>query len=174
MIKKYQKAGYKKNISAYVNKYNFISKSIPDDIIPKKGECIDFITTRKVNTMIFIYKIQALGKIKEIYLSTYRIGRRAAEQIKLLNVPVKLLLSDNYKTLVRGDDYVGQLGLDYKLQNVHAKVTLIKQGINWFVITGSGNFSENARQEQYTIRNDKKIYNFYKSWMEESWVQDDR
>ena len=44
----------------------------------------------------------------------------------------------------------------------HSKILLARtQDDQYIVITGSGNFAENARNEQYTLCNDKQIYDFY-------------
>lgn len=43
----------------------------------------------------------------------------------------------------------------------HSKILLAKTNKDHLCITGSGNFSENAYNEQYTICNDERIYTFY-------------
>ena len=143
---------------------------IKEKIIPLKDEIIDLLTLKQINTTIFITKILDSGGIDELYLSTYCMSRKAAEYIKYINVPTKIVISDNYVTTYHGDDFIGQLELDCKRTYVHAKVTLIKQKNNYYIITGSGNFNTNARIEQYTIRNNKGLYNFYKQWMDSLWL----
>ena len=156
--------------SININKLKIMTHYVKDKILPGKKETIDILTLKRVDTTIFITKILNDGKIDELLLSTYSIGRKAAEYIKYINVPTKMIISDNYRTLSKGDDFMGQLGIDYKKANVHAKVTLIKQKNNYYIITGSGNFNTNARIEQYTIRNNKGLYNFYKQWMDSLWL----
>ena len=153
-----------------INKTKLMLHYINDKILPTKKETIDLLTLRRVNITIFITKVLENGNIDELYLSTYAMGRKAAEYIKYLNVPTKIVISDNYVTTCHGDDFIGQLELDCKRTFVHAKVTLIKQKNNYYIITGSGNFNTNARIEQYTIRNNKELYNFYREWMDSLWL----
>lgn len=169
-IKQYKAPILKTNVSMSINKTNLMIHFIKEKILPVKNEIIDLLTLRKVNITIFIAKVLYKGKIDELYFSTYCISRKAAEYIKHINVPTKIVISDNYVTTCHGDDFLGQLKLDNKRTYVHAKVTLIKQKSNYYIITGSGNFNQNARIEQYTIRNDKKLYNFYREWMESLWT----
>lgn len=51
----------------------------------------------------------------------------------------------------------------------HSKIILLKPAGNedYFVIEGSGNFSENAYIEQYSVDNSKVIYNFHRHWLEQ-------
>ncbi|MFA7327953.1 MAG: phospholipase D family protein [Candidatus Ratteibacteria bacterium] len=49
----------------------------------------------------------------------------------------------------------------------HAKVILIRTEKDAIVIEGSANFTANPRLEQYTLTNDKGLYEFHKGWMEE-------
>jgi hypothetical protein len=50
----------------------------------------------------------------------------------------------------------------------HAKIILAKpvNSNNFFVVEGSGNFSENAYIEQYSFDNSEQIYNFHKNWID--------
>lgn len=45
----------------------------------------------------------------------------------------------------------------------HSKVAIIQCADNYFVCEGSGNFSNNARHEQYILINDQKFHEFRKS-----------
>ena len=42
----------------------------------------------------------------------------------------------------------------------HAKVCLLKTHDDYFIIEGSGNWSENAHYEQYILANSKSIFDF--------------
>jgi len=168
-IKPYKTPILSTKISMDATKRKLMLHYIKKRILPTKEETIDLLTLRQVNTTMFITKVLDNGKIDEIYLSTYCMGRKTAEYIKYINVPTKIVISENYVTTCHGDDFIGQLELDCKRAQVHAKVTLIKQKSNYYIITGSGNFNTNARIEQYTIRNNKELYTFYKEWMESLW-----
>lgn len=49
---------------------------------------------------------------------------------------------------------------------VHAKVALIKTEENHYVVEGSGNWSENAKYEQYLLGNNKGLFDFRKELFE--------
>jgi len=51
-------------------------------------------------------------------------------------------------------------------KNSHAKITLINAGNEYYVISGSGNYSNNPKIEQYTVLKDKELYDFHKGWIE--------
>ena len=50
----------------------------------------------------------------------------------------------------------------------HSKVQLIKSNGNYFVVEGSGNFSENAANEQYIFLNNEYVYKFRKGCFDTS------
>ena len=56
----------------------------------------------------------------------------------------------------------------YKRQWNHSKVQLIKSDGNYFVVEGSGNFSENAANEQYIFVNNEEVYRFRKGCFDAS------
>lgn len=50
----------------------------------------------------------------------------------------------------------------------HSKIILLRpqDAEDYFIIEGSGNFSENAYIEQYSLDNSRQIYEFHKHWIE--------
>ena len=44
----------------------------------------------------------------------------------------------------------------------HSKITLMQCGENYFVVEGSGNWSENSRNEQYIFLNSQSVFDFRK------------
>jgi hypothetical protein len=48
----------------------------------------------------------------------------------------------------------------------HTKIALIKCKENYYVIEGSGNYSDNSEIEQYRFENNKQSYDFHKDWIE--------
>jgi hypothetical protein len=53
----------------------------------------------------------------------------------------------------------------------HAKIALIETESNHYVLTGSGNFSDNAITEIYELKNDKELFDFHVGWLSD--VQDE-
>ena len=48
----------------------------------------------------------------------------------------------------------------------HAKVSLMHHEDQYIVIETSANFTDNPRVENFTITNDKKLWEFHRNWME--------
>ena len=49
----------------------------------------------------------------------------------------------------------------------HAKIILIGDEKEKYIIEGSANFTANPRMEQYVLTRDDKLFDFHKEWMEE-------
>ena len=47
----------------------------------------------------------------------------------------------------------------------HAKVVLLTDDTNYYVVEGSANFTANPRIEQFVLTNHKELFNFHKEWM---------
>jgi hypothetical protein len=45
----------------------------------------------------------------------------------------------------------------------HSKITLIQPSDQYYILTGSGNWGDNSQFEQYTLRNNIELFNFYKT-----------
>lgn len=57
--------------------------------------------------------------------------------------------------------------VNFKVVNSHAKVFAMTNGKDFITVTGSGNWSENPRYENYIISNDRTRYEFHADWMRE-------
>lgn len=141
--------------------------------VPGPGEVIYVWTTNQFNTMAFIvWIIKQSGPIKSLTITTYSIGAVCintlmkwydsgkiqeiyfyiasyAKRIAVKNVDL-LTAQANARERIR-------VGFGFN----HSKIMLVQTENDYITITGSGNFSENAYNEQYTICNDKEIYDFY-------------
>lgn len=53
----------------------------------------------------------------------------------------------------------------FRVANSHAKVFAMTNGTDYITVSGSGNWSENPRLENYCISNDKQRFEFHLSWM---------
>ena len=140
--------------------------------MPEKGEFFAIWTMKSFNAFTFItYLISEMKKLDKVILSTYSINRRIIDSlIKKIDQhkigTVDILISDSMK--YRMPKVVDHLNAQLKKRkNIkvsyawnHSKITLINAGGNYFVIEGSGNWSENAQFEQYLFFNDKRLYDF--------------
>jgi len=152
--------------------------SILDNVLPEINEGITYnlVTQKLINPYGFILQACKHGVIRHLYIATYSINLKAMEIItNLMDSGLienwTLILNHNMKFKMKGQD-VFLLEEEKKRKNFkiikkysHAKVTLIDQDDRKIVISGSGNYSENQKIEQYTINNDAELFDFHKSWM---------
>ncbi len=138
---------------------------------PSEGEAYFLFTLKSFNAFTFIvYIIKHIGVIDELTFSTYSINERILSslikwydkgQIKAIN----MIISDSIRhRMPKIKDLLDMYSRNRKMKIAycwnHSKVTLIKTEDHYFIIEGSGNFSENAMHEQYLFMNSKSVYDF--------------
>lgn len=140
--------------------------------VPEPGEVFFLWTLNSFNAFTFItYIIKYFGTIRQLTFSTYSINERILTALirwydKGSIDEIYICISDSIKNRVpKVND---QLQAFARGRNItvgyawnHSKVTLIRTDMHHFVICGSGNFSENALNEQYIFLNDERIFQFY-------------
>ena len=139
--------------------------------LPMEGEIIFLWACNSFNAFTFIpYIIKYSGAIEELCFSTYSINARIVESLirwydKGVLQSVTIYIADSIK--YRMPDVVALLEEQVKRRKIeiiyawnHSKVQLLRSGDNYFVVEGSGNFSENAANEQYIFLNNKEVYEF--------------
>lgn len=147
--------------------------------LPSPGEIIFLWTCNSFNAFTFIpYVIKYAGVVDELCISTYSINTRIVESIvkwydKGSIHSVLLYVSESLR--FRMPAVVDLLEAKAKDRNIsiiyawnHSKVQLIKSDGNYFVVEGSGNFSENAANEQYIFVNNEEVYRFRKGCFDAS------
>ena len=164
--------------SKYLNKHLQIIENVGELCrIPDNGEVFFLQTEKAFNAFTFIPWIAKKFFIEEIYASTYSISRRVVEALQELQQDgkvgeVTLLISDSMikrnPQTIDNLEAVAKSNANFKIKYYwnHSKVTLIKTKDHFFVLEGSGNFSENAQLEQYTFCNDADVYQFRKQIFE--------
>ncbi len=152
-------------------KIRIIQENIP--IPPKPGECVFCYTTNQFNTMAFIvWIIQTIGTIRSLTITTYSIGATSINTIMkwydsgqiediyfYIASYAKRIAPKNVDLLTAQAASRDRVTVSFGFN--HSKILLAETDYGHIVITGSGNFSENAYNEQYTICNDEQVYNFY-------------
>lgn len=148
--------------------------------LPSKDECVVIKTNGCSDTgSIFKYIIKQ-KKCKELFLSTWIISKPNIEMIcsaiddgKLENLyfvvskRLKELKKSDYAYLVeelkkRKDKCL------FKIFNSHAKTFSVStEDGDFYTVSGSGNWTENPRVENYIIFNDIDIFQHSKDWMTE-------
>jgi hypothetical protein len=150
------------------------------DGLPMQNEAVLIKTNGCSDTGSIYTAISKRFELDSLYLSTWIISRENIQRIladvdsgKLQNVifvvskRLKELKKSNYAFLVEEFSKRPEK-CKFKVCNSHAKTFSVstKCGNN-FTITGSGNWTENPRIENYIILNDKEALNHNKDWMEE-------
>ena len=152
--------------------------SLFDNVIPKieKGCIYNLVTQRILNPYIMVLSALKGGPIEHLYIATYAINQKALEIFTNLldSGDIKewtLLINENMKYLMKGKE-IFLIEAEKSRDNMHllkkrnhAKVTLIQQGDRRIVISGSGNYSENPKIEQYTICDDAELFEFHRGWI---------
>lgn len=128
---------------------------------------------------IFTYALNTWDSIEEMYLATWTISKANIERLKnaldsgklksLVLVFSSTLKPANpalYASLMSG--LKNRSNVKLKEINSHAKTFSIsdKNG-NFITVSGSANWSENPRIENFLILNDKNLFNHHKEWMSE-------
>lgn len=140
--------------------------------VPGRGEVFFLWTLNSFNAFTFItYIIKYFGTIRQLTFSTYSINERILTSLvrwydKGAIEKIYICISDSIRSRVpKVNDqlqaFASTRNIDIGYAWNHSKVTLIQTDEHYFVIAGSGNFSENALNEQYIFLNDERIYNFF-------------
>ena len=158
-----------KYLAAHYQKVSSLEKDLMR--IPTSEEFFFLQSDTAFNAFTFIPLVTKVFPIKELHASTYSLSRKVidaliemhdkgqVERITLLvsdsMIKRNPLVIDNIMAMAKSRPNVKVL-----YAWVHAKVCLLKTHENYFVIEGSGNWSENAHYEQYVFANSKGLYDF--------------
>lgn len=141
--------------------------------LPDENEIYFLWTLNSFNAFTFIpYIIKECDHIECLTLSTYSINSRIVDSLmryidKGKIGHVHLLISDSLRSrmpaVVDHLDSLVSSRKDVITVNLgwnHSKITLMLAADKHFVVEGSGNWSENSRNEQYVFLNSKQVYEF--------------
>lgn len=146
--------------------------------LPEADEIFFIWTMNSFNAFTFIpYVIKSAGTIDNLVFSTYSINTRIVNALtrwmesgKIKHIHIFISDSIKYRMpkvvdllegLINGSK--GKITIKYAWN--HSKVTLIQTANHYFVVEGSGNFSENAQIEQYIFMNNKNVFDFRHKWI---------
>jgi hypothetical protein len=166
-------AGTEKYISKYLVKHFQKISSLEKDLmrVPTPEEFFFLQSDTAFNAFTFIPMVAKLYPIKELHASTYSLSKKVIHALielhdKGMIERITLLVSDS---MIKRNPLVidNLMGMAKSRPNVtvlyawvHAKVCLLQTHDNYFVIEGSGNWSENAHYEQYIFANSQGLYDF--------------
>ena len=139
--------------------------------LPRRGEIFFIETTKSFTAFTFIvHVLKAVGYIHHLYIATYSTNERIInallryrdrgqlESIHLhISETLRFRMPDIYQRLLDLHDK-GILQLTFAW--THKKVTCMDTPQGAFVVEGSGNYGENALEEQYIFIQSEKVYEF--------------
>lgn len=145
--------------------------------LPEKKQQLRFVTIKPFNTISIIEYIARKEKIIDSIFVIFAINKSAAKiLIQLKNegflsnyvIYVSSIRNAGHRRKSEAVQLLQDAGFNIKFIYSHAKISILKtEKNNYYNIEGSGNFSFNARLEQYIIDNDKKLYQFSQEWISE-------
>ncbi len=160
-----------KYIASHFQKVGVLSESLAR--LPTLDEYFFLQTDTAFNAFTFVTLVAKANSIKHLYASTYSIGRRVVDALielhdKGIIEQITLLVSESM--IKRNPLIIDNLMVQAKSRPnmtvlfawVHAKVCLMQTAESFFVVEGSGNWSENAHYEQYVFSNNEQHFNFRK------------
>ena len=158
-----------KYLAAHYQKVSSLEKDLMR--IPTTEEFFFLQSDTAFNAFTFIPLVAKVFPIKELHASTYSLSRKVIDaliemhdkgQIECITLLVSdsmikrnPLVIDNIMAMAKSRPNVTVL-----YAWVHAKVCLLRTHEHYYVIEGSGNWSENAHYEQYVFANSKGLYDF--------------
>lgn len=166
-------SGNEKFVSKYLASHYQKVSSLENDLmrVPTAEEFFFLQSDTAFNAFTFIPFVANNYPIKELHASTYSISRKVIQALIEMHDKgqierITLLISDSM--IKRNPLTIENLmamassrpNVTVLYAWVHAKVCLLQTHENYFVIEGSGNWSENAHYEQYTFANSKGLYDF--------------
>lgn len=127
---------------------------------------------------IFSYILEEWNEIQEMYLATWTISKQNIKRLKeaIESGRLKELTLVFSSTLKPANPslYASLVGSLKEFENVklkeinsHAKTFSVTNGKDFITVTGSANWSENPRIENFLILNDKSLFEHHKEWMSE-------
>jgi hypothetical protein len=147
---------------------------------PENDEIVNLVSDGTSDTGgFFTALLDDFGGIDEMWLSTWTISMQNVNRIleaydggliKELNFLINDgLLKTNSTKAIWGaiNEQFRKRGIKFKAVNSHAKIFCIKIGDRYITISGSGNWSENPRIENYFLIGGEQTFSFNKKWMSE-------
>lgn len=139
--------------------------------LPGNNEVFFIETKKSFSAFTFIvYLMKYAGQVRHLYVATYSTNERIINALlrwhgKGLIGTIHLHMSETLKFRMP-QVYARLLKLHEEgtitltLAWSHKKVTCLDTGRGYYVVEGSGNYGENAMEEQYVFLKSKEVYEF--------------
>lgn len=131
-----------------------------------------FIETKKSFTAFtfIVYLIKHAGCVRHLYIATYSTNERILNAllrwrekglIDSIHLQSETLRFRMPRVFARLSElhHAGVITLSYSWS--HKKITCLDTDAGFFVVEGSGNYGENAMEEQYVFLQDRNLYEFH-------------
>lgn len=150
--------------------------------LPEEGEIVKVVSLANLSAAGFIRYIADAATIRELTVSTYRIGPNTLRQLRRLRelghleratfVVGRLMSRDKRKaSAVQYWDNLTEMCKRYGWRCVsrdnHTKLALFDTDAGKFVLEGSCNLNEAPNYEQFSLCRDAELYNFYAAALRE-------
>lgn len=155
---------------------------LSDGRLPEPGEIWKYISLSGGFASInFIRWIARYERIEELTASTLRIGERQFRELERMQRAgsigrVRLFVSTMMKQLDARQakyDYCAHFekacadnGWRVIVANNHSKIILMRTAANRYVLETSSNLNENPKIEQYSLTNDRELYEWYSGFFD--------
>ena len=172
-----EKAKIKKELNLILRNENCQALIKSGGGFPQNDEIMNLVSSGASDTGgFFTALLEEFGTIDEMYLSTWTISMQNVNrlidaydngQIKKLTFLINDgLLKTNSTKAIWGaiNDLFSKRNIPYRAVNSHAKIFCVRCGERYLTISGSGNWSENPRIENYFIIGGKESFCFNKKW----------
>ena len=142
--------------------------------LPEEGEAF-FIETRKsFSAFTFIvYLVRHAGRIDHLYIATYSTNERIINalvrwiergELGSVHLHISETLKFRMPTVYQRLMELNASGIiSLTTAWTHKKITCMDTPAGQFVVEGSGNYGENALEEQYVFLRNKRVYDFHTS-----------
>lgn len=164
----------------YSEKHYALIAKLEELGLPLPGQQFRIVTRRTFNAIQFLeYIVSRAETIIDLKMAIYSINFDAAKILmKMVNEGkiknVEILMSNlRNKAHREKEEIVKKMFIDHPRISMffcssHAKMfsCSTSEG-NYYTVEGSGNLAYNSRVEQYVIDNDKQMYEFSCSWMQD-------
>lgn len=143
--------------------------------LPKDGECFKFLSDGSFSSICFIASIADKSVINNLYVSTFRVGKKEMLALKALGdiwriVNATILVMSamestdtaKYPYFEIMKEVCKEKGWSWESTRNHSKVLLFDTALGKYVIETSSNLNENPKIEQFSFERDDGLFEFYK------------
>ena len=146
------------------------------DYLPPPGDCTHAVVRGDFVIGQIIPVILRGQSAEAVHISTLGMSRGNAEMLSDLRVKGQIgdlrILVSHYFAAVDANSTFAEVcrilgSAAPKVCRTHAKVILIAQPPDFFVVAGSANLRSSDNIEQFSIWNDIEVFDFHRRWMDE-------